>query len=320
MFSNLKIYNQCKKIWQNCSELLSEMDATKKRVLFGVKPANVDLIYELVQIELAAQKDSLFNGDLKMLKQEEMKLKIATETVKKQEATCMKHFTLKAKKEAAGRNTTNKENSYRNSVVQANKQHASLATTFDRVTTNATRFAQELNTFNALLYRKLNVPLDEVRVTMQPSEYLPKVIQYLEYPYMLPIDLVFGVPLEMSYNGSPEVILNQLYAKLEEKGSRQEGIYRTSAKPSDIEFFKSRVESAGECPINFVAIHCDSVAATIKTFFRQLPKDLVAYPAVERIQNSALPVADRIARIKEKLERLPDLNAKILKDLLHHLK
>ncbi|KAJ3114311.1 hypothetical protein HDU96_002276 [Phlyctochytrium bullatum] len=133
-------------------------------------------------------------------------------------------------------------------------------------------------------------------------------------------DLVFGVPLDVHLKATqrpiPQVLEKCIHA-IEKRGLKKEGIYRISAKHSDIMDLRQKLEK----DINKVSLDDETwdvhvICGIVKMFLRELPKPLLEIPDIERKEFPQKSAEDRIRSIQFFLKNEHKATLKFLVDHL----
>ncbi|KAJ3260769.1 hypothetical protein HK103_007332 [Boothiomyces macroporosus] len=290
---NHKITSQFQTMWSSSLSFLREFDAAKKTKV-RAKAKDLEIFHELVRIELGHRKTCRDKSDVADLKTQERNYKKAVAEVKKE------HQAYWTASSAKTKNPTK-----------------SLGEALEKANLNVAQFATDCNSFAQMVSKLVVIPDGKAHLNINPTAYVPEEMMFVQYPSKAALNLVFSVPLDISNNGSPNAILNQLYAVIETRGIDTEGVYRVPAKASEIKALQIKAEaSEGNVLGSLDQVDINVVAGLIKHFFRQLPQDLFVYPAAERITNSALPPPERVSIIKEKISSIPAVSESVLKELL----
>ncbi|KAJ3204861.1 hypothetical protein HDU67_009249, partial [Dinochytrium kinnereticum] len=133
-------------------------------------------------------------------------------------------------------------------------------------------------------------------------------------------DLVFGVPLDVHLRATQRpvpFILQKCIRAIEQRGLKKEGIYRVSAKHSDIMELRQRLEKdISKVNLEDESYDVNVICGVVKMFLRELPKPLLEIPDIERKEYPQKSPEDRIRSIQFFLK---NENKATLKYLIYHL-
>ncbi|KAI8851303.1 Rho GTPase activation protein [Chytridium lagenaria] len=133
-------------------------------------------------------------------------------------------------------------------------------------------------------------------------------------------DLVFGVPLDvhLKATGRPvPYVLQKCIRAIESRGLKKEGIYRISAKHSDIIELRQKLEKdIAKVNLDDDVIDVHVICGVVKMFLRELPKPLLEIPDIERKEYVKKSPEDRVRSIQFFLK---NENRATLKYLIYHL-
>ncbi|KAJ3106816.1 hypothetical protein HDU97_005523 [Phlyctochytrium planicorne] len=133
-------------------------------------------------------------------------------------------------------------------------------------------------------------------------------------------DLVFGVPLDVqlrSSNRQVPFILQKCIQAIEQRGLTKEGIYRISAKHSDIMDLRQKLEwDVSKVSLEDEIYDVHAICGVVKMFLRELPKPLLEIPDIERKEFPQKSPEDRVRSIQFFLK---NENKATLKYLIFHL-
>jgi len=174
--------------------------------------------------------------------------------------------------------------------------------------------------FDAYAFRKSPSPNDAMDEINNPElEELNKRLS-LEDVIREPL---FGISLEemQQKDNRKERIpfVQQCIRALKQKGIEEEGIFRISGSPSEIDIVQLSFQSTGEIQ----AEHSPhAVASAVKKFLRELPESLIPYEHQFNLFDALLSPAETVktASLKRCMNDLPKLNKSILKSLILFLK
>ncbi|KAJ3180574.1 hypothetical protein HDU85_003977 [Gaertneriomyces sp. JEL0708] len=141
-------------------------------------------------------------------------------------------------------------------------------------------------------------------------------------------DMVFSYPLDALHRHTshaiPPLFLRCLH-EIEARGLDKEGIYRVSGRQSDVAELRSRCERDLES-VDWGDFDINVVAGLVKSFLRMVPGGVIpvtgngSLSRSERVDISSLTnPADRVMRLRAKLNELPTENYAVLKVLVEHL-
>ncbi|XP_063708308.1 beta-chimaerin [Culicoides brevitarsis] len=137
---------------------------------------------------------------------------------------------------------------------------------------------------------------------------------------------VFGIDLTtlvIAYKQDIPFVVEKCVKEIEERGLKQEGIYRVSGFADEIEQVKETLDKEGNAAdISEKSVsNINVVASILKMYLRLLPIPLItyqAYPALIDASNKATP-AEQIDFTKKALPLLPSSHFKCLKYMIEHL-
>ena len=139
-------------------------------------------------------------------------------------------------------------------------------------------------------------------------------------------DAIFGVDIEAHLTSAdrkiPEII-ELCLTRIEKSGIAEEGIYRLSGRQSKVQQLKALFDK-NKAAVNLYDndVHNNDVASLVKLYIRELPRPLCTYMhyesfiAVAKIEDAG----ERVQKLAELIQRLPEVNRATLSYLLKHLK
>ncbi|KAJ3188989.1 hypothetical protein HK101_009050 [Irineochytrium annulatum] len=133
-------------------------------------------------------------------------------------------------------------------------------------------------------------------------------------------DFVFGVPLDVHLKSTRRqvpLVLQKCITAVEARGLHREGLYRISAKQSDILDLKVRLEKdLSKVVLEDEKYDVHVVCGVIKMFLRELPEPLLDIPEKERKEYATKTPEQKIAMVQFWMK--PEFKA-TLKYLIYHL-
>ncbi|TRY85551.1 hypothetical protein DNTS_017173, partial [Danionella cerebrum] len=166
--------------------------------------------------------------------------------------------------------------------------------------------------------------LGQVEVTLS-IKYMPHP---LELPSISPLlqEPVFGVPIaQVAIQERVLVphIVRSCVEEVEQRGLKEEGIYRISGASTEIQALKHAFNSNyREAVSKLRKVDVNAVSGTLKLYFRELPSPLIP----SELYNDFLDARDipdpyvRADSLLRLLQSLPDVNRNTLLFLFHHLR